>query len=88
MKIMMSLEKLNDYIERLGITNVQIAKFYIKDDGKAVSRQFIGQIRNGQDDMGQDAYKKFIKAVNAAQQERRLQIINKTMDSLSVPEIE
>lgn len=67
-RTMLSLEKLNDYIDRLGITNVAIAEHYIKDDGKPATKQFIGQIRNGKDAINVDAYKKLVKAINGAQQ--------------------
>lgn len=84
---MMSLEKLNDYIDRLELTNILIAQHYIKDDGKPATRQFIGQIRNGTDDYAHDVYRKLIRAINSAQQAKKKEIISKAIDTLDVQDL-
>lgn len=84
---MLSLEKLNDYIERLGLTRVEIAKQYIKDDGKVASRQYIGQLLLGTQEIGKDGYKKLVDAINKAQMIKKKEIYDKALDIAEVESV-
>lgn len=82
----MSLEQLNDYIDRLKLTKVDISKQYLNENGKPVSRQFISQILLGKDAMSPDGFMKLVNAINRAQVKKKsdlLKLANK-LDSKNI----
>ena len=74
---MMSLDKINDYIDRLGLTKTYISKFFITESGKPATKQYIGQILNGTDVLGDESYRKLIIAINTAQMEKKKEVHEK-----------
>ncbi len=81
---MMNLEKINDYIDRLGLSKAYVSQFFINENGKPATRQYVGQILNGTNVMGEEAYKKLIIAINKAQMEKKKETYSKAMDKIEI----
>lgn len=63
---MLSMEQIRAYVFRLGLTHDQIAKYYIGENGKSVSRPYISTLING-NSLTEESYFKLMNAVNKAQ---------------------
>lgn len=63
---MMSYEQLKEYVERLNLTHEEVAKQYIKDDGKPAGRSFVTGLLIGKQELSQSVYSKLVKAINTA----------------------